>query len=309
MTWSWPGAALGLLVGLGLLLVVYGVPRWRTPSLAMRVDPYVRDEPAPARLFNLAPHEQLTVHHLVDPVTRRLGARLGKLLGGEETLARRLARAGQVPDVQGYRAQQAVLGCVLAAAGAALGVLLWGSGRAAPLVAPALALVGGIAGVMLRDQLLARRVAQRERRVVEEFPAVAELLALAVAAGESATAALERVARLSRGELSRELTQALGEARTGASLPTALEGIAERTEVPSVARFVDGVIIAVERGTPLADVLRAQATDAREAARQHLIAEGGRREILMMIPVVFFVLPVTVVFAMYPGLGALQVNL
>ena len=79
--------------------------------------------------------------------------------------------------------------------------------------------------------------------------------------------------------------------------------------MPSVARFVDGVIIAVERGTPLADVLRAQATDAREAARQHVIAEGGRREILMMIPVVFFVLPVTVVFAMYPGLGALQVNL
>ncbi|WP_462417882.1 type II secretion system F family protein [Kytococcus sp. Marseille-QA3725] len=309
MSWSWPGAAVGLVIGLGLLLVVYGVPRWRTPTLAMRVDPYVRDEPVPARLFNLAPHEQLTVHHLVDPFTRGLGRRLGELLGGHDVLVRRLERAGLAPDVQGYRAQQAVLACLLAAAGAALGVLLWSTGRAVPVIAPALALCGGLSGVMLRDQLLARRLTRREHRIVEEFPAVAELLALAVAAGESASAALERVARLSRGELSRELTQALGEARTGASLPNALEGIAERTGVPSVARFVDGVIIAVERGTPLAEVLRAQATDAREAARQQIIAEGGRREILMMIPVVFFVLPVTVVFAMYPGLSALQVNL
>ncbi len=309
MTWSWPGAALGLLVGLGLLLIVLGVPRWRTPTLAMRVDPYVRDEPVPARLFNLSPHEQLTVHHVVDPLARGLGNRLSQWLGGEEVLVRRLERAGLAPDVQGYRAQQAVLACVMAGLGAALGVLLWSTGRAAPLVAPALAVTGAIAGVLLRDQLLSRRLAARERRVVEEFPAVAELLALAVAAGESATAALERVARLSRGELARELTQALTEARTGASLPDALEGIADRTGVPSVARFVDGVIIAVERGTPLADVLRAQAMDAREAARQHIIAEGGRREILMMIPVVFFVLPVTVVFAMFPGLSALQVNL
>lgn len=309
MSWSWPGAAVGMLVGLGLLLVLYGIPRWRTPSLAMRVDPYVRDEPAPVRLFNLAPHEQLTVHHLVDPVTRRLGARLGEWLGGEEVLVRRLERAGLVPDVPGYRAQQAVLACVFAAAGAALGVLLWSTGRAAPLLAPALGLSGAVAGVLLRDHLFSRRLARRERRVVEEFPAIAELLALAVAAGESASAALERVARLSRGELSRELTQALAEARAGASLPVALEGIADRTGVPSVARFVDGVIIAVERGTPLAEVLRAQATDAREAARQAIIAEGGRREILMMIPVVFLVLPVTVVFAMFPGLAALQVNL
>lgn len=115
--------------------------------------------------------------------------------------------------------------------------------------------------------------------------------------------------RLSQGELSKELETALAEARNGVSLPGALDGIAERTGIPSVDRFVDGVVIAVERGTPLAEVLRAQAMDAREAARQQILAEGGRREILMMIPVVFLVLPVTIVFAMFPGLASLQVSL
>jgi tight adherence protein C len=48
-------------------------------------------------------------------------------------------------------------------------------------------------------------------------------------------------------------------------------------------------------------VLRAQAVDAREAGRRDLLESGGKREIAMMIPVVFLVLPVTILFALYPG--------
>ena len=58
----------------------------------------------------------------------------------------------------------------------------------------------------------------------------------------------------------------------------------------------------LERGTPLADVLHAQAADVREAGRRALIESAARREVLMMVPVVFLVLPVTVLFALFPGL-------
>jgi tight adherence protein C len=68
-----------------------------------------------------------------------------------------------------------------------------------------------------------------------------------------------------------------------------------------LARFVDGVAIAVERGTPLAEVLRAQAVDVREAGKRSLLEAGGRKEIAMMVPVVFLVLPITVLFALFPG--------
>lgn len=37
--------------------------------------------------------------------------------------------------------------------------------------------------------------------------------------------------------------------------------------------------------------------------------EGGRKEIAQMVPVVFLVLPVTVVFALYPGLAVLHFKL
>ena len=67
--------------------------------------------------------------------------------------------------------------------------------------------------------------------------------------------------------------------------------------------------MAVERGTPLADVLRAQAQDVREEGRRALMETGGRKEVLMMVPVVFLILPVTVVFAVFPSMVVLRVGL
>jgi tight adherence protein C len=142
--------------------------------------------------------------------------------------------------------------------------------------------------------------------VLEEFPTVAELLALAVAAGESPVGALDRVVRRTHGELSSDLRRVLAEVRTGAPVARAFDDLAARTGLPVVARFAEGLAIAVERGTPLADVLHAQAADVREAGRRALIEAGARKEVLMMVPVVFLVLPVTVVFAFWPGLVGLR---
>ena len=89
----------------------------------------------------------------------------------------------------------------------------------------------------------------------------------------------------------------------------ALTRLADRTGAPAVRRFADGVAVAVERGTPLADVLRAQSADARANRRRDLMELGGKREIAMMAPVVFLILPVTVVFALFPGLAVLQAGL
>src|SRR4029079_11725736 len=172
--------------------------------------------------------------------------------------------------------------------------LALGAGRGVAVVpVVGLLLVGGLLGVLGRDRMLSVQVSRREERMLAEFPTVAELLALWVGAGEGAVGALDRVSRTCRGELSAELLRTLADARTGASLVEALEGMASRTSLPSVARFVDGVAGAVEVCTPLSDVLRAQAQDARDLSRRRLLEAGGKKEILMMIPVVFLVLPVT----------------
>ncbi|MBA3250751.1 MAG: type II secretion system F family protein, partial [Geodermatophilaceae bacterium] len=126
--------------------------------------------------------------------------------------------------------------------------------------------------------------------------------ALAVTAGEGPIGAIDRVCRLTGGELGQELARTLAVARSGVPLVEALQGLADRTSLDVLARFVAGIVVATERGTPLADVLRAQAADVREAGKRRLLEAGGRKEIAMMVPVVFLILPVTVLFALYPGL-------
>ena len=86
----------------------------------------------------------------------------------------------------------------------------------------------------------------------------------------------------------------------------ALDAVAARTTLPALARFVDGIAVAVERGTPLAEVLRAQAVDVRESGKRALMDASGKKEIAMMIPVVFLILPVTVLFLLFPGLYGLN---
>ncbi|MFD1504440.1 type II secretion system F family protein [Georgenia yuyongxinii] len=166
-----------------------------------------------------------------------------------------------------------------------------------------------VGGAAARDQMLTRAVRRRQERMRAQLPDVAELLALAVGAGEGPVGALERIVRSTRGALTDEVRHTLADARSGIPLALAFERMAARTDAPAVARFAEGVAVALERGTPLGDVLRAQAQDARESSRRELMETGGKKEMAMMVPVVFLVLPITVLFAIFPGLAVLRVGL
>ena len=124
--------------------------------------------------------------------------------------------------------------------------------------------IGFASGVIARDNHLSSQVKQRERRILAEFPTIAELLSLAVAAGEAGRGAGPGLSPQPRRALGRP-GRVLAAVRTGEPVALAFDDLAARTGVPVVARFAQGVAVAVERGTPLADVLHAQAADVREA--------------------------------------------
>ncbi len=306
MTPTLSGALVGLLAASGLLVALAATPPLRRPRLEHRLGPYLRDSPGQSRL--LARDDPFSaqlgaVARLLAPVQSDLVRVLDRVLGGTRSVRRRLVALGSRRTVEDFRVEQAVWGTV----GLMAGVLLAGAyslalRRVDVLSAVVLCSSGLVGGVLGCDWWLSTRVHRREAAIMAEFPVVAELLALAVAAGEGPVAAIERVCRLSRGALATDLDAAMSEARAGAPLVEALQSLADRTSLEPLSRFVDGVIIAIERGTPLADVLRAQAGDVREAGKRALLESGGRREIAMMVPVVFLVLPVTVVFALFPGL-------
>jgi tight adherence protein C len=98
----------------------------------------------------------------------------------------------------------------------------------------------------------------------------------------------------------------LAQSRTGVPVARALDGFAQRNGLAVVSRFAEGFAVAIERGTPLVDVLAAQAADVREASRRALIETGARKEIAMMVPVVFLIMPITLLFAFFPGVVGLN---
>ena len=201
---------------------------------------------------------------------------LDRLVGGAASVRRRLGGLGGSMTLEEFRIEQVVWG-VAGGLGTALLMLLAGVTRYGvdPVLIVLAALAGLIGGVLGRDWWLTHQLEQREQAMLSEFPVVADLLALAVVAGESPVDALQRVCSLTRGELARDLSRALARARSGTSMTTALTELSEQTTMDSFSRFLQGLVVAIERGTPLADVLRAQAVDVREG-RQARAARGRR---------------------------------
>ncbi|MFE7504631.1 type II secretion system F family protein [Promicromonospora sp. NPDC057488] len=299
------GALVGLGVALGVLIVLSRL-RARAVSLDERLAPYLRPRDATSTLLREASRTSAVVRLLG---LHDVGARLERFGAPREEIRRRLDRAGSAETVDHFRARQVVWTVAGLAVGLGLALLLAATRGAAVVPLVALVIVAGGCGYVACDQVLTLRVRRREERLLAELPTIAELLALAVAAGESPQAALERVASTARGELAGEIRRMIAEVRAGAPVTAALTALADPSGLPPLSRFAEGIVVALERGTPLADVLRAQARDVREAGRRSLLEAGGRKEILMMVPVVFLVLPVTVVFAVFPSLATLRIGL
>lgn len=299
------GALLGFAFATGLVLAFVGWQCSRRPALDDRLLPYLRDVHPQALGL---PQSSSAVNAVFGPFLHRAAVTVGNVLGGSASVSSRLNRLGSGGTVDQFRVRQVIWGICGFALCVALSVL-WLAGRnAAPVSLLVLCGVGFVSGVLGCDYALSSALRVHEQRMSEEFPTVADLLALAVAAGEGPVAGLERVVRVCHGDLSSELARVLADIRTGATVQRAFDGLAARTGVASIARFSEGLAVAIERGTPLVDVLHAQAADVRESSRRELIESGGRKEVAMMIPVVFLILPVTVVFAFFPGYIGLQMT-
>lgn len=304
-------ALVGLSLGFGAWMLVSLTPRMSRPSLAIRVAPYVADvSPAARDLLSRRTADPLPIFGaMFGPVVSRLRGLLAAVLGGTETLARRLRQSGSAMSIEAFRSRQlswAIVGLligIVVAIGAARNYAVPLAGQAAIV---AFATIGG---VWLPDAILQRAAASRLRRMGEEFPTIVEFLTLSLSAGEGILDAVRRVSRLSSGELAVELRGVVASVNTGVPFATALEQVAADLRLPPLTRLVEQLVGALERGTPLSEVLRAQAQDSRDQARRDLLEAAGKKEVAMLVPLIFLILPTTIVFAIFPGILVLQLGL
>ncbi|GAA1150152.1 type II secretion system F family protein [Nesterenkonia lutea] len=302
----------GLMLGLGLVTVLRALPVANQPSFTTRVAPYLRSTDARFALADTSREGAVALGALgriMAPVVEHVLSQLDRFSLDTRELRKRLSQANSSIGPNEYRLQQLGLGVLGALLGTGMSLMgfLTGNFNAAFAVVTVLVLAG--LGAALRENLLTSQIRRRQSRMLTEFPTVAEMIALSVSAGESAPAAFERVGRLARGELAAELTLVLHQTQAGTGFTPALKHMSSRVGSAPISRFLEGIIVAMERGTPLAEVMHAQAQDVRELARRELMETAGKKEIGMLVPLVFGVLPLTVLFAVYPGLSLLEIGI
>jgi tight adherence protein C len=293
----------GTSLGVGICLLLSLAPRVSAPSLARRVAPYIRDVTDPLGLGPAPSPAPALRETMRDAARRAAGA-----LGGAAALAKRLEQADWPLDATAFRTRQLLWALGGLIAGGLLVVVLALAGRFTPIAA-VVPPVSAVIAAMFYDARLGWAARARMRRVEEELPTVLDFLSLCLAAGEGILDSLRRVGEVGSGELTAELRRAVLAVGTGESLSDALLHLARRTQVPALGRAIDQVVAALERGAPLAQVLQAQASDAREDAKRVLIEQAGRKEIVMLIPLVFLILPLSVLYAVFPGVFMLRLGI
>ena len=294
---------LGGAFGLGVCLLFAVAPRWGAVSLTRRIAPYIRDvtDPQGLSLDLGAPIRDIR------DVWQRLQRWLTRVLGGSTSIERRLQKAGWSIDVVAFRGRQLAWGITGLALGGVVVVVLLLMGRgntAAALIPPVFAVIAAA----LYDMRLSAATHVRVARLHEELPTVLEFVALCLSAGEGIYDSLRRVSEVAGGELTAELRHVVLAVGTGSALSDELTRMADRVDVAALSRSIDQLVAAIDRGAPLSHVLHAQALDAREDTKRVLIERAGRKEIYMLIPLVFLVLPLSVLFAVFPGIFILRLG-
>ncbi|HEX8969395.1 MAG TPA: type II secretion system F family protein [Chloroflexota bacterium] len=301
---------LPLLLGLGLYLVLTAQPLGRPrPDLGERLRRLDVDERIRAAELGRHVGRPLFTSRLLEnmlrPVVDDVGRGLRNILlrlglaGGRELETRlRVVRPGV--EVVQFTGEKVAAGLIVALTFPLMNVLRFQPFGPWPVW---VWLVSFGLGFVLPDWDLERRVARRRGLVLMELPTVLDLLTLATSAGMALEQALEEVSRQSEGVVARELRVIVRELALGQwrSLPEGLKALSERLGAPEVDHIVARIGAAYEQGLPLGHALPAHAQALRERQRLHIVEEGGKATVRMLLPVAVLILPVLFVVVLVPA--------
>jgi len=207
---------------------------------------------------------------LIEPALRALAAWIAALpVAAVRVPCRRsLTHAG---DYLGLSEDELLASCILSGAVAGLGTWLVCNHTTLPWELSIVALGIGTLAPWLRVLSVARI---RARRVGRALPGAVDLAAMCMSAGLDFPGSLRRIvdsAADSNDPVIEEFARVLQELDLGHTRKSALEGLAARVPSDQVREFVNSVVQAEEKGSPLSSVLTIQAQTQR--LRRSIAAE------------------------------------
>jgi len=146
------------------------------------------------------------------------------------------------------------------------------------------AIIGLIAGFGLSIYYLDTQARKRVREISRRTPYTLDLIALAMGAGATFTEAVDTVVREDPDHpLNAELSSVLAEIELGNTRAQALRNLADRIPLETLRSIVAAIIQAEKLGSPLADVLKQQASLLRlqRSVRAEKLAAAASVRILV----------------------------
>ena len=140
----------------------------------------------------------------------------------------------------------------------------------------------------------------------QELSKILQMLAIMISAGESSIAALRYISERSSGRLATLIKASLQNYNNNGNLFSTLEFVSSATNSAQVRRLLNAIRISSERGSPMLDTLQNQVRSLNKEIKVNLLNKAGKSEIALLVPVVFLILPTSILFAVWPSIYGLS---
>jgi tight adherence protein C len=145
-----------------------------------------------------------------------------------------------------------------------------------------------------------------QNKVNEELVSILQMVSIMISSGESPVSSLKYIADRSEGILPDLIRKQLNKLENEGSLLNTLEFLAVTSNSKQVKRLGNSIQVAVDRGSPLLQVIHNQISAINKEIHLNLLKKSGKSEIALLIPVVFLILPISILFAIWPSLYSLN---
>lgn len=146
----------------------------------------------------------------------------------------------------------------------------------------------------------------RNKKALRELPDFTEAMALLLQTGLPIGVALSWLQPRMTGEVALQLSIVIQNMALGADLASELSDAATRIGDAGFYELVEKLNMSLDRGAPIAEQSMQLAQSLRQEQGRALLRQAGSSETKMLIPTVFVILPVTVLFAVFPSVMVLQ---
>ena len=284
---------LAIVVGLGILMIFYGLSRTPSTNTAQMVQQRLQvygaggDKPLTIEEVELArPFSE----RFLRPAIERLGSMLSRSTPAKarQDLDNRLELAGRPGNLTpaDFGAIRLVAAAIMAAVGLGIGLLL-----ASPVYLVVSLAVGTILGYYLPVLWLKQKVDARRAAIQKGLPDAMDLLVIAVDAGLGFDAALARVTDKYKNALSDMFAKVLREVSLGRPRLEAMDEMGRSSGVDDLHNFIQAIIQSEQFGTGIGKILRIQADEMRRKRRQRAQEKAAQATLKMMLPMVGCIFP------------------